>query len=366
MKKIITFLIFISLVFSLISCNDNKYPAVESTEEELKTVYTMKLDGQKYEIKYELYRALFISLKNEVDKGDDSVWSGADKAKYIAQIDELIIDRASDIFATFNLCKKKNINIYGAAFEDDIQLLIKQGVEGGGEFSGNIIEGYGSDYEKYLAALALKGINYSVQVMLLRYALAHDALIQHYVGNIDSYVNGIGMGELKYSDKDIENFYFGEDCVRVIYTYLDKKYFSETDAQEMRDKVAALSSADDVANYIIGNTTSGASDVINGVVIGKYSLDAAYYTEITKSAFEIDIAETSQIIKVNTQTEDGYVFLYRLYKDDEHLKNSHSNITNVYLNNEVGKIINEEKAGLIESVAESDYSSQLDRAEIVK
>ena len=55
-KKILAVLLAISALFGLFSCSkdENTYPPVESTKEERKTVMTLSIDEEKYEIPYEL------------------------------------------------------------------------------------------------------------------------------------------------------------------------------------------------------------------------------------------------------------------------------------------------------------------------
>ena len=95
MKKLTSIVLIIATlalsILSLASCTKNKYAPVESTAEEKKVVMTLSIDSDKYEVKYELYRALFLALRDEVDGGDRSVWSGENKAEYIEKIDALII-----------------------------------------------------------------------------------------------------------------------------------------------------------------------------------------------------------------------------------------------------------------------------------
>ena len=83
MKKFTALLIIVTLLLSLISCGDEEYPPVQSSELEKQVVMTVEYDGEKYDVKYELYRALFLNLRESVDGGDSSVWSGENKAEYI-------------------------------------------------------------------------------------------------------------------------------------------------------------------------------------------------------------------------------------------------------------------------------------------
>ena len=90
MKKLTSIVLIIATlvlsILSLASCTKNKYTPVESTAEEKKVVMTLSIDSDKYEVKYEIYRALFLELRDEVYGGDRSVWSVENKAEYIEKI----------------------------------------------------------------------------------------------------------------------------------------------------------------------------------------------------------------------------------------------------------------------------------------
>ena len=93
MKKIIAFILLAASLFTLASCGDEDYPPVESSAVEAQVVMTIEFEEKKYDVKYELYRALFLSLRKSVDGGDASVWTGDNKSEYIGKIDAIIKKR---------------------------------------------------------------------------------------------------------------------------------------------------------------------------------------------------------------------------------------------------------------------------------
>lgn len=365
MKKILAIFIFLLLTLSLASCGESKYPPVESTEEETRVVFTVTIDGEKYDVKYELYRALFTSLKSSVDGGDDSVWTGESKDEYIEKIDALILDHASEIYASLHICKKNGIDVYSDKFDEKIEEFIEIGVEGG-EIDGVYFEGFGGDYEKYLKSLEDDGVNYSVQELMLRYSIATDTLTEYYAGNTDGndYTDGAVMGAIKYTEDDIKSFYNSEECVRVIYAYLSSVAYKPERVEQIRDAIAAKSDEDAVISYIIQYTTLGASDIKAGMLIAKYNLDPRYYAEITDGAFELSLYETSEVYEFKNGSNDAYIILYRTDKDLDYFEKNYDKIVSVYLNNEIGKIIDETKLELIKSVSYTEYLNSLDRSEI--
>ena len=102
------FLLIALLLTALVSCA--KYPAKRSTREERRVVITLNLDGEKYKVKYELYRALFLNYKSLVDGGDSSVWSSDSKDWYIDRINEIIVQKASEIYAVFHLAEVDSLS----------------------------------------------------------------------------------------------------------------------------------------------------------------------------------------------------------------------------------------------------------------
>ena len=76
MKKIIAFLLSLIILAGLTACSGGGYEPVPSTDEEARVVMTLECDGKSYDVKYELYRALFLSHRDELDGGDRELWSG--------------------------------------------------------------------------------------------------------------------------------------------------------------------------------------------------------------------------------------------------------------------------------------------------
>ncbi len=362
MKKLFFVFLVISLCLSLFACG-GKYPAVESTSEELRTVFTLSHGSDKYEVKYELYRALFTSLKESIDGGDNSVWTGDKKDEYIEKINEKIIDYAAEIYSVFSLCKSAGIDVYSNSFENKIDEYIEASVDGG-IVNGLIFMGFEGDYDKYLESLAKDGVNYSVQRLLLRYSLAVDAIHEYYVG--EDLTDGADFGEIRYTENDIYDFYYSDECVRVIYAFLSKDAYTRKRAEEVRDVIASKDGDDAVASYVIGHTTTLiASDVKFGLLIAKNNLDARYFSEITESAFSLSMRETSPVFELNTGSEDGYVILYRTDKSDSYFENKYQNIIEVYIENEFGKILIDAKTDFINGAVETRYLSEINHSQIV-
>ncbi len=376
MKKIIAILLVLASLFALASCKgDKEYPPVESTEEEARTVMTLSIDGKTYDVKYELYRAFFLTYKSEVDGGDESVWTGDKKDEYVAKIDALILERVAEIYAAFAICERIDFDLYSDDVEDKIKDNIRISVEGG-SYGSAVIEGFES-YEDYLASLKAINLNYSVQTLLFRYAIAVDAIDTYYIGTASSDDVDINLtvGKIEYTKEDVKEFYDSDECVRVLrasfqkkisYTPLEKaenlKAALETAAQS-KDTLEEMEAA--VVTAIMGNGLySNAAEIRDGYVIGRYNLERSYYGDMTDAAFALNIGEVSAPIEVVTDVEDSYYVLYRSYKSDEHFEENYDSIRYVYLMNYVGEISHGVAEELKGSVSYTDYLKGIDHSGI--
>ena len=374
MKKLIAMILMLATAISLVACAD-KYPAVESTEDEARTVMTMTLDGKSYEVKYELYRAFFLTYKSQIDGGDASVWSGENKDEYISKIDEMIIARVVEIYSAFALCERIGVDLYSKDVEKKIKENVKISVEGG-SYGSATLDGYES-YDDYLAALKDMNLNYSVQVLLMRYAIAIDAIDTYYIGTASSDdVNAnISVGAIKYTEEDVRDFYFSDDCVRVLRANFQKaiSYTPLERAEKLRDTLTDAAASKDtleeketaVFNAIIGSGLySNTAEIKNGYVIGKYNLESSYYGGMTDAAMSLEIGEVSDPVDVVSDAENSYYVLYRTYKSEEHFSENYDSIKYVFLMNYVGEISHGIQDQLKNSLIYTDILKNLNRAAI--
>ena len=376
MKKFFSILLIIATLFTLVACKSKStYPPVESTDEEATTVMTMLIDGKTYSVKYELYRAFFLTYKNQVDQGNTDAWTGADKDKYVDQIDKLIIDRITEIYSAFALCERIGFDVYSKDVEKKINENIKISVEGG-SYGSSTIEGFES-YEDYLAALKAMNLNYSVQTLLFRYAIAVDAIDTYYIGTAssDDVDVNLTVGVIKCDKDDVKEFYDSDDCVRVLRASFQKN-ISYTPLQRAEDLKASLESAASskdtleemetaVFNAIMSNNLySNTAEIREGYVIGKYNLERAYYGNMTDAAFDLQIGEVSEPIDVVTDVENSYYVLYRSYKSDTHFEKNYDSIRYIYLMNCVGEITHGVAEELKSSVVYTDYLNNINHSEI--
>ena len=373
MKKIIALFLVLTSLFTLSACK--KYKPVESTEEENRTVMTLSLDGKTYEVKYELYRAFFLTYKSQVDGGNADVWTSEGKTEYVSRINSIILDRITDIYAAFALCERIGFDLYSKDVEKQIKEYVKISVEGG-SYGSKTMQGYES-YDDFLDALKAANLNYSVQTLLLRYAIAVDAIDTYYIGTAtaDDVNYDISLGTLTYTKDDVKAFYDSDSCARVLRASFQKivSYTPYETAVALKDRLAnaaatASTPADKEAAVLDAIIKSGrfsnAAEIENGYVIGKYNLERTYYGDMTDAVFSISEGEVTDPVSIVTDEEDTYYVIYRSYKSDDHFEANYDSIRYVYLRNCVGEITYEVAEALKTSAVFSDYLTNINHSEI--
>ena len=347
MKKTVALLIILSSLFALFACGE-KYPAEKSSDEESTVLFTVTADGVEYEVKYELYRALFLAHKSEVDGGDDSVWSDDGKEEYVERINEIIIPKIADIFATIRLAEKIGVDFSSKSVKETVEGFITDSIEGGA-YADGIVEGHGS-YEKYLEAVKKSGHTYNSHLLLYHYAIAQSEISKYYIGtlNEDNLVPGATPGNLEYTEEDVLAFYESEDCVRVLHAFVPS-YIGSERADEIREAMYQATDENAVGLVIVQNTTASGEDGFGGMVIGKHSLAVNHYGELTEAAFSLSLGAVSRVIEISTVWDNGYHVLYRAEKSEEHYEEYYPSVLEAYLNHEIGKLI----SSLTEQITES-------------
>ena len=375
MKKIILTVLLCLVCISLFGCGDEEteyFAPVASTSEESQVVMTFTIGEQSYDIKYELYRALFIGNREQVDGGDESVWSGDSANEKINEIDLLIIERAADIYAAIHLAQSLGYDVYSddadAAVQEHIRLYVY-----GGESGGVSIQGYGS-YDKYLSALKARGMNYSVGELMIRYNYALKKINEYYVGKTDSVLGNIG-GKLDTSDSALLEYYNGSDSVRLLEAYFQDGTKTPERIAQIREEFVKAPTLSAVAAKIIQYTASTSSEIIDssnrpvGKVVGRYELDEFYYSDYTDAAFSIDSGDVSPVIRIsgfNDIYSDGYYILVALPKSEEYFNTYKESILLSYISNYIGNRLFEAKDELISGLALAEGYQNIIHSELSK
>ena len=356
MKKLSFCLLIITLLLVLCSCN--KYKPVESTDEEERVVFALEAGGEKYEVKYELYRALFLANRERVDGGDASVWSGERKEQYASEINSVILAESYKIYSAIHHAKELGFD----AYSKDVDKKIRESIENAVDTE------YDGDYEKYLASLKENYFNYSVSVLFLRYYHALEAINKYY-GGYEHEVFGEMNGEFEITKDTVKEYYYSTDTVRVMQAYIPEGVRTKAWVAELRDELMRKGTEYDMAVHIITNTTATESDLIvndavSGLVIGKNSLDSFTYSDYIDELFALSSGEMSAIIELQNTDADGYYLLYALAKSDEHFERCYETIKDSYIDDVIGAKLAKATDELMENTSHFEVYFSIDHANI--
>jgi len=360
MKKIISAILLFGILASLClftACSGGStYEPVESTEEESRVMMRLSLDGETYEVKYELYRALFLNCASDYsDKGEG--FFDTDEGKAAAtKINETVISLITDIYAALHLARSIGEDPFSKAVDNRILELIADDVNN---------DHYGGDYDKYLADLAAMNMNYAVQELLLRYQIAYDAVLDHYVGSIDvdNPTEDMTEGALEYTKDDVLSFYNSDECVKVSIITLNGKLPLE-DVEKIRNNIASKPTESEALSYAVSCTLSDPGDIFKGALIGSESIDYAFFSEVKEEAFALSLNETSKVIKISYGTTPEYWVLYRTDKTEDYYNECYSDIEDAFVSHKIGMIIASVKEKLSASAEKTEIFEDIDYSEI--
>ncbi len=361
-RKLLALIILIATLIALLASCGTKYKPVESTDKELTPILEFKIGKDTYTVRYELYRALFLTYKSEIDGGDGSVWNGENKDFYIEKVNEKVLGRIAEIYSVFSVAKEIGIDVYSKKYDEAVEEYVTVGVEGG-IYNSVIYSGFEGDYAKYLESLREMNLNYSTADLLFRYTMALDEIYYYYAGNVE---NDAVMGNLSYTKDDVGDFYYGNDSRRVMSLFLSTSTasFTKDRAEQIRFLVSLSDDADDAFLTMINYSTLGEGDLKDGIMIGKHNLDPLYYSELTKAALSLSPGETSEVIEVTTGANNGFFILFCMEKSEEHFNNSYAAIESTFVENEIGKILFERGEAIIKSAEYTSAFSKLDYSNI--
>lgn len=353
MKRLAAIILIIATIFSLGGCMGNFHQPVESTPLEATTVMSFEIDGIRYDMRFELYRFFFLNYKSRIDGGDSSAWSGEKRAEYISEIEEIIIDRALDIFSVFALARRAGIDPYSADVGKKINDYINASIK---EFP---------SYEDYLKYLKKNNINYSVQELLFRYGVVLELVEDYYIGagtSAELAEPFFEPGALEYTAEDVESFYFSEGCARILRWTVEDGAFSDTakKAAEIREKMLKQTTEFGIASIIANNSLTDGPEIERGYFLGKYNLNDNIHGALVSAAFGLKIGEVSEVIRMHDGEKFFYHIIYRAEKSEENFTENKTDITFVYLTNELGKMQHEIAEEMSKSSVRQAFLESLD------
>lgn len=372
MKRFLAIILLLCVAATTLSgCKKKKYKPVESSEEEARVVLTLTVGERSYDVRYELYRALFLTYKSEIDGGNESVWESEDKDSYINKINERIIKEAAEIFAVFELCALRGIDLYSEEVEDEIYEMISVSVEGG-EFCGSYYEGFGGDYDEYLASLREIYHNYSTAVLLMRYSIGRGLLDSHYIGSVtaDDGTGKITSGEIQYTKESVKAFYNSDNSSQILTTYVAEgvSYTPRELAEDIRQDVieAAGISTNAVRILMINRgTPTAVAELESGILVGKYSLSRDY-NELGEVASELSVGEVGRVVET-VSAVDGrrYYVIYKMEKSEEYFNANYASIVEVYLYDAVGQTLSVMEDLLTDGAVFQDSYQAIKHSEVI-
>lgn len=356
-KLIACALLAVLAIVALCSCGDEKYYApIESTEDEARTIATLTVGGESYDLRAELYDFLFTTYSSVIDGGDKTIWADAD-AETVGRMNGIIAERAADIYATLSLARALGLDPYS----ESMNTLVKE------QIRTEVDNNYGGNYSSYITTLAGRGMNYSVSDLMIRYLLAST-----YIDDIcnpgysDERVadHTYFLISQSYTREDVRSFYYSDECNRVLASYIPN-YLTATEAgvtktaEQIAESVRAtvLKNKYDIdtirATFAKYDSKTTSYELQNGFVFGEHTSD---YSDLCDAAMSLDVGEVSDIIL----TYDGrYYILFGMEKSEEHFKACYEDICSAFAANKLGELVDERKDAFLDSIEDSAFYTKI-------
>ncbi len=347
------FLAFLTCAFCCLftACGDGGYDQKKSTEEELTTVLKMGT----HDVPYELFRALFINRKAEVDGGDPSLWTGADAAQYHEKIMPLVLEDLAAIYATFDLAKEYDIDPFGDDVSEELSDQITISVEGG-TWNGVTIQGF-DNYDAYLDSLAKNGMNDGASRLLLRYQICEDRLIDLLAVPYTS--------KYTYTEADVQALYESDDCRRFVLLYRETNALGMTKEEHENvvlkglEKLRAETDGTEIVKISKQYFQNSITEIENGSFLTPNALGRQVWGEVLDEAFALEVSEFSEPIAVSTATQDFLYVVHRIEKDTDAYKKNAEDIEELYVRDRLYNDLKKKEKSLLTSVVYTEFYNTL-------
>ncbi len=339
MKKILCAALAAIMLLSVTACGED-YEEAPLTDAEARSVLEMSSGDGHYTLNYALYRSLFYSLRDGVDGGDHTVWTGSDSGKYISEINALILAKAANIFAVFEAAERAGIDPYSKEIDEEVLACVRADIEGGyvGDY---LVQGLGS-YDAYISSLAESHISDYANRLLYRYSIVWEHLTEYYIGNIGEVpAADTVLGAISYTREDVENFYFGDDCRHIRLAFMNSTFADLEYALDVRARLMRQATNDGIVNTIMNycGAEAIASEAENGVCVGRYSLDP-YFSALTASVFSLSgERDVGEVIQISDVAVSGFYIAVGAEKSAEYLDQHYEEVARVYAEDQLGRII---------------------------
>ncbi len=295
-------LLILLTLTTLVACDDDYYDPIKSSSHDRRVLAEF---GDE-EVKYELFRFIFMSRINSFDGGDRTKWSGEAGAALWETAKSAVMQEICEIYAVFAVCRDWGIDPEGENIEISINESIKTDIDGGVLPDGSAVLGYGS-VKKYEEALKKSHCTDAVRRLLYRYKACLESLYSFIVDNR-------AMGEVSVTDEQLSAFASGEDVAHINRLFISFESFlgNREAAYEYAEKMrATLYLANGNYTTMVEQVFSkGISDIgvdpSRGWWYGKNSSDKRDYPLYYETIFTITPGSISEII----EERNGYYIVY--------------------------------------------------------
>ncbi len=265
---------------------------------------TVVADVGGYEVRYELYRALFYTYRATVDGGDGSVWTGPDSAVYLARIKEMIEDGWRELYGTFAMAAACGIDPFSDGVDDLVNEYVRVEIEGG-YFNGAEVEGHGSQ-KAYLQYLEDNHFTDSAYRLFLRRQACLKLLSEYYHTTFAD-------GTVAQDEATVRAFYEGDECLNFLWVKREKSDVFDQ-AAWMAEALSVLQGCTTYEQrreqMVLYGYNLSPDDINYGILTTAASADAVY-REVIEAVQTLNVGELSGII----ETYEGYYIVMKTQKD---------------------------------------------------
>ena len=162
--------------------------------------------------------------------------------------------------------------------------------------------------------------------------------------------------------------WLSDESVRVLQLFFNEGIKTDAEMEVMRQEMNALPTSMAIGLYIVNRSAAVGSDVfvnneLSGLMIGRYALDPLNYSDYIDEAFTMNVSAVSPVIKTDGGNAGSYV-IHKLPKTEDHFEKNYDTVENSYIDNLIGKKIEEKKSALLSLVFYTDAYKNLTHSEI--
>ncbi len=301
-------ILLLACLFTFTACSDDGYyDPIDSTWKEEEVVIELGED----EVRYELFRYLFMSHIDEFDGGNRNAWSGAEADKMWQVAKEVVAKDICDIYAVFKICRKYGIDPESEVVEKQINDYIVLDIDGGYTGDGKLVTGYGT-IEKYEEAIRKNYSTDAVHRLLYRYMICLELLDSYIVDNRDK-------GTIDVTDEKLTDMLESGNVTHINRVFVAFENFDDNH-EAAREQIEALyqNLLDANGNYNIMVETAFKNTIADigtdpalGWWFGKNSTSESDFPDYYNAIFHTPEGEISDII----EEWNGYYVVYGMGTD---------------------------------------------------